>query len=121
MNRKGIRYWIYIIVHFLSSMVSVDEFKLFLNDQRGGLVLPIDGIHSGDMDWIKYKSLKVDKSLKSINKIDLPDEFCEEACELVNQFRRKTVNLDDEWMLYFDYKTGEVKYCFEGNFGECGG
>lgn len=108
-------------MNFLSSIFSMDEFKLFLNDQKGGLILPISGPPIDDKEWIKYKFLKIDKAVKSINPEDLPKEFCRDACKLVDEFRRKTVNLDDEWMLYFDYATGEVIYCFEGEGGRTGG
>ena len=35
--------------------------------------------------------------------------------------RRKTVNEKVEWMMYFDYKTGEVIYCWKGSEGISGG
>ena len=49
----------------------------------------------------------------------MPFDFCEKACVLVDEFRRKTYNLEEEWVIYFDYSTGEVIYCFEGTSGEC--
>lgn len=86
----------------------------------GGLILPIGG-KSMDVDWLKYQKLKCDWSMKSIIPSDLPDDFCDESCRLVDEFRRKTVNVDVEWMLYFDYMTGEVIYCWEGEGGTSGG
>lgn len=83
------------------------------------MILPIDGITIEDKDWIKYKSLKLNSHLESINPDDLPSDFCEDACILVDEFRRKTADEKVEWMLYFDYNTGEVIYCWEGEEGIC--
>lgn len=47
----------------------------------------------------------------------MPEDFCEEACRLVDEFHKKTVNEKVEWMLYFDYTTGEVIYCWKGENG----
>ena len=121
MNLRNFRYILKLIFNFLSSVVSLDGVKDCLADQSGGLVLPIDGITIEDKDWIKYQSLKVDKTVKSINPKDLPEDFGDEACRLVDEFRKKTVNEKVEWLLYFDYKTGEVIYCWEGEKGKCGG
>ena len=106
-----------MIIAFLSSALSKESFREFLNDNRGGLVLSFGDIDFKDTDWIEYKLLKVDKSVKPINPEDLPEDFCEEACRLVDEFHRKTVNQKVEWMLYFDYKTGEVVYCWKGEEG----
>ena len=121
MNSVNMRYMVYLIIDFLSSALSLEGVKACLADQRGGLILPIEGIPIEDKDWIKYKSLKKDKSLKSINPMDLPSDFCQKACDLVNEFRKKTVNVKEEWMLYFDYMTGEVIYCWQGKIGKSGG
>ena len=121
MNFQNLRYVIFLIIELLSSAFSVESVKACLADQRGGLILPIDGIPIEDKDWIKYKSLKKDKSLKSINSSDLPSDFCKKACDLVDEFRRKTVNLEEEWMLYFDYLTGDIIYCWQGEVGKSGG
>lgn len=51
----------------------------------------------------------------------MPGDFCKKACDLIGEFRRKTVNEKVEWMLYFDYRTGEVIYCWEGDKGKSGG
>lgn len=106
-----------MIISFLSSALSKESFEEFLNDNRGGLVLSFGDIDFKDTDWIEYMLLKVDKSVKPINPEDLPEDFCEEACRLVDEFHRKTVNQKVEWMLYFDYKTGEVVYCWKGEEG----
>lgn len=118
---KNTRFVIFLIIEFLSSALSRKSIRACLADQRGGLILPIDGRVIEDRDWIKYKSLKKDMGLKPINPCDLPGDFCQKACELVDEFRRKTVNENVEWMLYFDYKTGEVVYCWEGDESQSGG
>ena len=62
---------------------------------------------------LEYKRLKIDESAKSINPRDLPNDFCDEACRIVDEFHRKTFNEKVEWMLYFDYATGEIIYCWK--------
>ena len=89
MNLQNMRYVIYLIIEFLSSALSLESVKACLADQRGGLILPIDGIEIEDRDWIKYKSLKKDKSLKPINHGDLPTDFCKKACELLMNLEEK--------------------------------
>lgn len=121
MNFVNVKNKLFILFEFLSSLFSIDDFKACMADQKGGLVLPIGGGHVEDEDWIRYKLLKVDKSLKSIDLSDLPDEFCDEACKLIDEFRRKTIKEKEEWMLYFDYLTGEIIYCWKGNVGKSGG
>lgn len=119
MNLSNMRYMIFLMIEFLSLSLSLESVKVCLSDQRGGLILPIGGMIIQDKDWIKYKSLKKDNGLKSINPMDLPNDFCQEACILVDEFRRKTVNEKVEWMLYFDYRTGEIVYCWQGEEGKC--
>ena len=104
-----------VMLGFISSLFSKETFHEFLNDNRGGLVLSFGDIDYKDAEWIEYKLLRPDRSVKSVNPCDLPDEFCDEACRVVDEFHRKTVNQDVEWMLYFDYKTGEVVYCWKGD------
>ena len=74
-----------------------------------------------DPDWIEYKLLRKDMSVKSVNPNDLPDDFCDEASRLVDEFHRKTVYQEVEWMLDFDYTTGEVIYCWKGEYGSLKG
>lgn len=121
MNLIKIRYVLMILLKFLASLMSVDNVKACLADERGGLVLGFGGIDVEDKDWIRYRLLKVDESLNPIRPCDLPDYFCDEACRIVDEFRRKTVNEKIEWMLYFDYMAGEVIYCWQGDFGKSGG
>ena len=105
-------------MEFILSAFSLDEFKRFLNDNRGGLVLSFDNLDLPDKEWIEYKQLKVDDSAGSVNPNDLQDVFCEEACRVVDEFHRKTINEKVEWMMYFDYTTGEVIYCWKGEEGK---
>ena len=121
MNLANIRKILIFIAQFLSSIFSLEEIRFCLADQKGGLVLPFGSATLDDKDWIKYNLLRVNSSLKSINPKDLPNDFCDDACRLVDEFRRKTVNEEEEWMLYFDYMEGDVIYCWQGNVGESGG
>jgi len=121
MNLNNIKIDLLQILDFVLSAFSLSEFKRFHHDNRGGLVLSFDDIKFPDKDWVEYKHLKVDKSVKSVNPDDLPGEFCDKACKLVDEFHRKTVNENVEWMLYFDYTTGDVIYCWKGEGGKTGG
>ena len=118
MNLKKV---ILIIIGFFVSAFSKESFHDFLSDNRGGLVLSFGDTDYKDPDWIEYKLLRKDMSVKSVNPNDLPDDFCDEASRLVDEFHRKTVNQEVEWMLYFDYTTGEVIYCWKGEYGSLKG
>ena len=118
MNFRDIEYRFSLMLKFLSNAFSLNEFKMFLKDNRGGLMLSFDEIHIPDKDWLDYKRLEVDQSVKSISPNDLTKEFCPKVCKLVDEFHRKTVNEDIEWMLYFDYTNGEVIYCWKGEKGK---
>lgn len=91
MNLNNIIIDLLLVSEFVLSAFSLSEFKRFHHDNRGGLVLSVDDIKFPDRDWVEYKHLKVDKSVKSVNPNDLPKEFCESACKLVDEFHRKTV------------------------------
>lgn len=121
MNLSIIKKSYFLIIQFLLSLVSLESFRELLNDNYGGLVLPIFGSAYNDEDFLEYQRLEVDWTIKSVLSDDLPSDFCDEACWLVDEFRRKTVNENVEWMLYFDYKTGEVIYCWKGREGRSGG
>ena len=108
-----------IIIGFLTSILSYENLSSFRMDNRGGLVLPFSGKAENDEDWLEYKRLKRDVTAKSVNPKDLPNDFCDEACRLVDEFHRKTVNEKIEWVLYLDYRAGEVIYCWKGESGEC--
>lgn len=57
----------------------------------------------------------MDESIKSIDAKDLPPELSDETCEFISEFRRKTVNEENEWNIYLDYDKNEVIHCFKGN------
>lgn len=61
-------------------------------------------------DCEKYKKLKINE-VPSIKKSDLPSEFCDEAFKIVDEFIRKTHDLDYEILLYFDYIPGKIINC----------
>lgn len=65
-----------------------------------------------DQEFLKYCHLDVDWDIPSVSSEDLPEEFDQKAVKLVDLFRRKTANIPYECMLFFDYKTGEIIYCF---------
>lgn len=71
---KSLKKFLLVIIGFLA-FFSVEDFKRFLADDSGGLVLSFDGIEFPDSDWLEYKLLRVDKSVKSIDLKDLPEEF----------------------------------------------
>lgn len=61
----------------------------------------------------KYDNLEIN-GIFSVKKDDLPQDFSENALKIVNEFIQKTQNLDKEWAIYFDYKTGEILKCGHG-------
>lgn len=65
-------------------------------------------------NYKEYCKLKLDENITSINKKDLPDELTDELCQFISDFRRKTVNEENEWNLYIDYEKNEVIHCFKG-------
>lgn len=72
-------------------------------------------------DYVEYRKLKIDCSVKSINPNDLPEEFSKGIIKEINRFRRKTANLNNEWMLYIDYENGEILECIKEGAGEVTG
>ena len=80
-------------------------------DNRGAFVLPFE-LKLKDQDFLKYCHFDVDWDIDSISAEDLPSDFSSKPVKLVDLFRRKTVNLPYECLLFFDYKTGEIIYCF---------
>ena len=58
----------------------------------------------------EYEKLKIE-NVPSIKREDLPEEFNDVAFKTVDEFIRKTRNLDYEIMIYFDYMTGEILKC----------
>ena len=67
-------------------------------------------IQTDESDCEKYRKLKA-YDVTSINKSDLPSEFSEKAFRLVDEFIKKTSNLDYEIVIFFDYMTGEIIKC----------
>lgn len=106
-----------IIIAFLTSAFSRKSFEEFLNDNRGGIVFSFSDKSCDDLEWLEYQHLEVDNSVEPIRPVVLPSDFCDDACRLVDEFHRKTVNENVEWLLYFDYTTGEVIYCWKGGDG----
>ncbi len=61
----------------------------------------------------KYNKLET-KDIATIKKSDLPPEFSSKAFKVICEFIRKTVDLDYEILLYFDYITEEILKCAIG-------
>lgn len=59
------------------------------------LISPI----SSESDCERYVKLEI-KNTPSIKKSDLPDDFSDEAFEVVDEFIRKTIDLDYEILIY---------------------
>lgn len=66
-----------------------------------------------DENFEKYDKLEL-CDVPSIVPSDLPKEFSFSAFKTVDEFIRKTKNLDYEYLIYFDYCTGEILKCVEG-------
>lgn len=75
------------------------------------LVVMLAGIF--DVECGKYLKLENDSGI-SIKKEDLPCEFGDDAYETVVDFIQKTRGLDYEWVVYFDYVTGDILRCASG-------
>ncbi|WP_405266962.1 hypothetical protein [Methanobrevibacter sp.] len=98
-------------------MISNSAFKKIINlknhfpkiDNRGALLIPA-GLKLKDLDFMKYRHLPVNWQISAVTEDDLPEEFSPKAVKLVDLFRRKTIGLDNEAMLIFDYTTGELIY-----------
>ena len=102
--------WFYICLLIYNI---IQEYLRFLEDDSGHLLIPLE-LKLTDEEYKFYRELAVDWTIPSIKEEDLRKEFSKKACKLVDLFRRKTINLDFECMLYFDYMTGEIIYCFIG-------
>ena len=61
-------------------------------------------------DCETYEKLEI-KDVPSIDKSDLPEEFSDEAFKVVDEFIRKTIDIDYEILLFFDFITGEILRC----------
>ena len=79
-------------------------------DTRGGFLIPASAKVT-DSEYARYRHLPIDWSLPPITKDDLPEEFSPRAVKTVDMFRRKTINLPYECMIYFDYVAGNIVSC----------
>lgn len=68
------------------------------------LIFLLASIFNSQSDLEEYGKLKIE-NVPSIKREDLPDEFGDGAYETVDEFVRKTRNLEYEIVLYFDYTT----------------
>lgn len=77
------------------------------------LIVLVTGIVNVEGEYQEYLKLE-NRKVPLIKKSDLPDEFSEDAFKTIIDFIEKTRMLDYEWMIYFDYFTGEVLKCVKG-------
>lgn len=70
------------------------------------IVMLVSMLNIGN-DFDDYQKLKIE-NVSSIKREDLPDEFGEGAFKTIDEFIRKTRNLDYEVVVYFDYITGKI-------------
>ena len=99
-----------LIIKNLNNLYNIIKNSMSI-DNKGAFVLPFE-LKLKDQEFLKYCHLEVDWNIDSISKDDFPSEFCQKAINLVDLFRRKTANLPYECLLFFDYRTGEIIYCF---------
>ena len=81
-----------------------------MGDNRWGFLIPIE-VKLTDKDYERYRHLPVNWSIPTITKEDLPEEFSSKAVRTVDMFRRKTIDLDVECMIYFEIHTGNIVFC----------
>ncbi|MER2013939.1 MAG: hypothetical protein ABS871_04760, partial [Methanobrevibacter sp.] len=74
------------------------------------IIICIISIINGENDFENYRKLKIN-FVKSIKQSDLPQDFSDKAFEVVDEFIRKTVDINYEILLYFDYISGEILKC----------
>ena len=98
------------IIHKLHIDDFIRSQKELMMDNRGGFLLPFE-VKITDKEFERYRHLPVDWSLTSLTKEDLPSEFSQKSVKTVDMFRRKTINLDFECMIYFDIETGNIVFC----------
>ena len=65
-------------------------------------------------DFKRYNELE-SEDVSSITSNGLPNEFSKEAFKTVNEFIKKTKNLEYECTIYFDYISGEILKCAIGD------
>ena len=66
-----------------------------------------------ESDFDDYQKLEI-KNVSSIRREDLPSDFSDDAFKTVDEFIRKTRDLNYEFVIYFDYVTGEILKCVKG-------
>ena len=66
------------------------------------------------MIWNNIRNWKLQMQHQSKNQI-LPSEFSDEAFKVVDEFIRKTIDLDYEIVIFCDYVTGETLKCKIGS------
>jgi hypothetical protein len=98
------------IVHKLHLEGLSKSMREFRRDHTGGFLIPISAKVS-DTDYGRYRHLPINWSISPITEDDLPVEFSPKAVKTVDMFRRKTVDLPYECMIYFDYTSGEIVAC----------
>lgn len=101
-------------INNISRKLHLDKFieshKMFLRDNRGGFLIPFE-VKITDKEYERYRHLPIDWSLSPITKADLPEEFSEKAVKTVDIFRRKTICLNFECLIYFDIDNGNIISC----------
>ena len=105
-------------------MISDSAFKKIIElrhhfpklDERGALLIPTK-LKLKDLEFMKYRHLPVNWEIGAVTEDNLPEEFSPKAVKIVDLFRRKTIDLDYEVMLIFDYETGDLVYCFVNDLG----
>ena len=74
------------------------------------IMMLLTSLVDGESDCEKYRKLEI-KDVASIKRSDLPEEFSDKAFRVVDEFIRKTIDLDYEILLFFDYITGKILKC----------
>ncbi|MEE0934635.1 MAG: hypothetical protein U0L42_03085 [Methanobrevibacter sp.] len=81
------------------------------------LIIILSVINRTDNDLEKYLKLGITSSA-SIKKSDLPSEFSDNAFKVVNEFIQKTIDLNYEILIFFDYDSGEILQCKIGEINK---
>ncbi len=77
------------------------------------MVLVVGMLNVGG-DFDEYQKLE-NKKAPLIKKDDLPQEFGDGAFDTIVDFIEKTRDLDNEWVIYFDYVTSKILKCGNGS------
>lgn len=81
------------------------------------IVVLLINLVNGGVDFKDYEKLKIN-DVASIKTSDLPQEFGKSAFKTVDEFIRKTAKLNYEWVIYFDFITGEILKCGKGEMNK---